>query len=430
MYQKIRIIFATLILFSSLYFLHSALAQKSLFGIPVETQSEADFISDQRDKIANGLGEYFKKNEFPEELETTWAGDKRKINISYSFNQDLQKKADSLLKSYRPDYAVIVVINALTGEILTLSSFERGQKQSYNWALHGQFPAASIFKVVTAGAAVDKYELPPETLILFNGGNHTLYKKNVMSDKVNRWTRKTTLKDAFAQSLNTPFGRLTFDWMSPEDLELYAVRFGFNQKIKSDLPFDMGFAEIPEEKNFNLAEIASGFNRSTRMSPIQGAMIAAGVASEGVMPVPSVVSTIRDEKGNLLYESRPVTAATVLSQEGAEKLKKLMEATVRSGTSRKVFRPLMPSLELSEIEVGGKTGSLTGLNPKGKVDWFIGYGIGPEGEKIAISTITVNKEKWRVKSAQLARQMIEEHFSETIKKARYEARLGLKNKVK
>jgi penicillin-binding protein A len=402
------------------YSIHQALAQKSLWEEgSTDSQLEAQLMAEHRLKLAQSLGPYFKKNEYPQKE----AG----ALIEYTFDLELQQKAESLLRQYRPDYAAIVVMNAVTGEILALSSFEKGKKNHDNWALHGGFPAASVFKVVTASAALDKYGLHEETLIFFNGGSHTLYKKNVMNRDVNRWTRAITLKEAFAQSFNTPFGRLTFDRMNPEDIHDYALKFGFNQVIQSDLPFDMGFTSVPEEKNFSLAEIASGFNRVTKMSPIQGAMIAASVVSEGVMPVPTIVRKIKDEQGHLVYESRPVTAATVLTPEGAEKLSRLMSATVERGTSRKFFRSLIPWLRVSEIEVGGKTGSLTGLDPKGKVDWFIGYGKNPEGDKIAIAAVTVNKEKWVVKSSYLARQMIEFRYQDRIAKSKLTQK-GLKAK--
>jgi len=419
-YNKMRIILRLLIVLSGIYAIHYALAQKSLLGVPVDTDIEASIIASQRAKIASSLGVYFKQNRYPTEVDG--------VRVEYSFDSNLQQRADSLLSHYKPDYAAIVVMNAVTGEILALSSYEKDNNKGVNWALHGGFPAASVFKVVTAGAALDKYGLNEETVIFFNGGSHTLYRKNVMSNQVNRWTRVTTLKEAFARSFNTPFGRLTFDLMKPEDIEAYALKFGFNKQIQSDLPFDMGFTAVPDEKNFSLAEIASGFNRVTRMSPIQGAMIAASVVSEGVMPVPSVVKTLRDKSGNLIYASRPVTAATVLTQEGAEKLSRLMAATVERGTSKKIFKSLIPWLRVSEIEVGGKTGSLTGDNPKGKVDWFVGYGKNPEGDRIAIAAITVNKKQWTVKSSYLARQMIEVHFKDQLKKPNLADRSPAKKK--
>jgi hypothetical protein len=61
------------------------------------------------------------------------------------------------------------------------------------------------------------------------------------------------------------------------------------------------------------------------------------------------------------------------------------------------------------VEVGGKTGSLTGLEPRGKYDWFVGYAQ-HGGQKIAISALTIHGKLWRVKSSYLARRAIEQYF--------------------
>jgi cell division protein FtsI/penicillin-binding protein 2 len=324
---------------------------------------------------------------------------------------ELQKASEKLLKSYKPDYGAIVMLDAETGRILALTSFQKNNPSGENLALKGTFPAASVFKIITATAALDKYNVTPDTQVTFNGGNHTLYKKNVMSTKVNRWTRNMTLREAFARSINTVFGRLTLERLAPQDIEDYAVRFGFNKNIKTDLPFDPGHTEIPKEKSFHLTEMASGFNKITRMSPLQGAMIAASVVEDGVMRVPYIVEKVHGPQGEELFKSEPITAANTMSPQGADKLKELMEATVRQGTSRKSFRTLVKDKQLRELIVGGKTGSLTGDNPKGKVDWFVGYAT-DEKQKIAVAALTVNVNYWVVKSAYLAQSLFRTHFKE------------------
>ncbi|MCX7979282.1 MAG: penicillin-binding transpeptidase domain-containing protein, partial [Bdellovibrionaceae bacterium] len=97
-----------------------------------------------------------------------------------------------------------------------------------------------MFKIVTAAAAIDHAGLHPTTVLKFNGGNYTLYKRNVLSDTVNRWTRSVTLREAFARSFNTPFGRIGIEALSPEVINDYASRFMFNQTIPSDIPVEMG----------------------------------------------------------------------------------------------------------------------------------------------------------------------------------------------
>src|SRR5690606_6733637 len=196
----------------------------------------------------------------------------------------------------------IFMIDATTGEVLAMSSFQRDDPQAANLNLQATFPAASVFKVVTATAAVDKAGVTPNHKIKYNGGAYTLYKKNVLSDKVTRWTNVITLRDAFARSINTAFGRLSIENLHPEDLHDYAQRFFFNQEISTDFPVDMGVAYIPPGKGFEMAEAASGFTRSNRMSPAQGAMIAASIANDGQMVIPYLVQKATDKNGDVIYE--------------------------------------------------------------------------------------------------------------------------------
>ena len=161
-----------------------------------------------------------------------------------------------------------------------------------------------------------------------------------------------------------------------------------------------------------MAEIASGYNKVTRMSPLQGAMISGSVASSGKMMVPSLIDRIRDEKGEILYQAEPLMAGTTMTPAAAENLRKMMGLTITKGTSTKSFRSLVKDKKFRELELGGKTGSLTGDNPRGKVDWFVGYGIGGPDSKLAIAAITVNVKNWTVKSSYLAQSLFRKHYRE------------------
>lgn len=375
---------------------------------------------EQRTQLAKAIGDKVRSNQLPEKLQFPWNGESHDMKLSYTIDEDLQKEADRLLKSYKPDYGAIFMIDASTGEVLAMSSFQRDNPQATNLNLQSTFPAASVFKVVTATAAVDKAGVSPEHKIRYNGGAYTLYKKNVLSDKVTRWTNVITLKDAFARSINTAFGRLSIENLHPEDLNEYANRFMFNQDIPADFPVDMGVAYIPPGKGFELAEAASGYNKTNRMSPVQGAMIAAAVANDGQVVVPYVISSLQDEKGQTLYEGSTLTNGNIMTKESAAKVRELMERTVLAGTSRRSFRPIMKDRKFREIEMGGKTGHLTGDNPRGRVDWFVGYALDEE-RKIAVAAITVNKKFWTVKSSHLGQSMFRKYFGPVIaehKKAR------------
>lgn len=378
------------------------------------THQKVENKLNQRTQIAKALGEKFRSNQFPDKLQLPWNGQQEQpVTLDYTINESLQEEATKLLKSYKPDYGAIVMLDASTGEVLAMTSFQRDNPQASNLNLQASFPAASVFKVVTATAAVDKVGITPEHKIHYNGGAYTLYKKNVLSDKVTRWTNVITLKDAFARSINTAFGRLSIENLHPQDLNEYANRFMFNQEIPADFPVEMGVAYVPPEKGFELAEVASGYNKTNRMSPVQGAMIAASVANDGKIAIPYLVSSIRDEKGQTLYEGSPLDNGVIMTKESAAKVRELMEQTVMAGTSRRSFRPIVRDRKFREIEMGGKTGHLTGDNPRGRVDWFVGYALDDE-RKIAVAAITVNKKFWTVKSAHLGQSMFRKYFSSNI----------------
>ncbi|MGZ3692088.1 MAG: penicillin-binding transpeptidase domain-containing protein, partial [Pseudobdellovibrio sp.] len=230
-----------------------------------------------RSQISKVLSDKILVNEFPTQASFSTNPNEAAVSqfkVNYTLNEEMQNYANQLLTSYKPDYAAIVLMNARTGEILTLNSFERQKHYGTNLALKATYPAASIFKVITAATAIDKAGVNPNMKIAYNGGNYTLYKKNVLSDRVNRWTKFITIKEAFARSINTAFGRLSLEKLEPVDIADYAQRFLFNQDLPTDFHVDRSLASIPTEKGYELTEVASGYNRFNTLSPVHGALLA------------------------------------------------------------------------------------------------------------------------------------------------------------
>ncbi|NUM59270.1 MAG: penicillin-binding protein [Bdellovibrionaceae bacterium] len=388
----------------------------------VESQIKKNL--EERQSVAKIITPHIKKNQFPTEIEFALKENdsQEKYSVEYNLDPRLQKEADGLFKRYKPDYGAVVLMEATTGKILALSSFQKDDQKAPNLALRASYPAASLFKIITASAAVEKAGVSPYHTIYFNGGNYTLYKKNVMSDKVTKWTRKITLKEAFARSINTAFGRLSLEKLEPTDLLEFANRFMFNQEIPADFEVEKGNAIVPLEKGFELTEVASGYNKNNTISPIQGAMIAGAVVNDGKMQIPYLVDHIKNQHGEVVYKGEPLDKGFIMTVESANQMRQMMEQTVLGGTSRKSFRQLVKDKRFKEIEMGGKTGHLTGDNPKGRVDWFIGYATDEENRKLAVAAITVNKKFWTVKSSYIGQFMFKSYFEPLMKKKSVAAR--------
>jgi peptidoglycan glycosyltransferase len=383
-------------------------------------QTESDPVAkklgetlEARFMVAKMIEEKVQAHDWSNELEAEHDGSVEKLNVKWTLDDTLQKYADSIFKSYKPDFGAAFMFDATTGQVLALSSFEKGKPSSRSLALRATYPAASVFKVITATAAIDQAGLKPGHTIRFNGGNYTLYKKNVMSDRINRWTRTVTLKDAFSKSLNTAFGRLALEELEPETLNEYANRFMFNQDLATDFPVEKSIALVPSEKNYELTQVASGFNKFNRLSPVVGAMIASAIVNNGKVVIPYIVDQITDSDQNVIYSGQTLEKGQIMAEESAIKMRTMMEETVLSGTSRKSFRSLVRSKKFSEVQMGGKTGHLTGDNPKGRTDWFVGYAYDGE-RRLAVATITVNEKFWTVKSSQVAQMLFRKYFEPVI----------------
>ncbi|MCB0411624.1 MAG: penicillin-binding protein, partial [Bdellovibrionales bacterium] len=246
-----------------------------------------------------------------------------------------------------------------------------------------------------------------------SGRSHTLYRKDVFNEKQTRWTRFISLKEAFARSINTAFGRLGLK-VGPKKLFEYARRFGFNQLFDTDFPLPMSQMSIVRNDSWSLVEAASGFNDATTLSPIHGAILAATIANDGIMMAPYVVKEANSADGKIHYEAKPSLAAQPVSLRTSEELQVLMQETIKRGTSRKAFRKVLRKKLYAEVQFGGKTGSLQGHDPKGRTDWFVGF-MKYKGRKIAIGAVSVHEKIWRVRSSQMALSWFEEYLYNMIK---------------
>ena len=334
------------------------------------------------------------------------------VILDYAFDPGLQSMAEDLLAQYKPDLGAMVAMDASTGRVLAMAGANRAFEVEGHPALESTFPAASVFKVVTAAAAIEDQKANPYTLIPYSGKDHTLYKSQ-MKERLGGWRRISSLKQAFAKSINTVFGRIGVFSLGKDPLKSFSTRFGFDESISAEFPITTSHSANPSDE-FELAEMASGYTQYNVMSAMHGAMIAAAVANDGIMMQPYFLNGAYLKSGKTIYRSEPQMMTKVMLPETASELRTLMKETVATGTSRKTFKGFFRG-RFSELEVGGKTGHLTDAKLNGRIDWFIGFAQS-HGRKIAVSVLTMHKKYWTVKSSYLARKTFETAF--TVKNAK------------
>ena len=87
----------------------------------------------------------------------------------------LAEKIDQMLRRYKPDYGVILVVNAKTNEIIAWGERRDDKVQNQpDYFVKNSFPAASLAKTVTIAAAMESGRYSLDTPIPMRGASHTL----------------------------------------------------------------------------------------------------------------------------------------------------------------------------------------------------------------------------------------------------------------
>lgn len=336
---------------------------------------------------------------------TVLPSDQGPLHITTTIDADLQKQLTDQLMIRTSAYIGIAVMDAFNGKILAMVSHDRAKPQS-NTCLNNQFPAASIFKIVAAAAVMEEHNLTPSSILTFSGGKHTLYKGQI-TEKADRYTTTTTLQKAFAGSINPVFGKLGAFTLKQASLQTYAHRFGFEQPVDFTLPMASGAFTITD-RPYQWAELASGFNKTTTLSPLQGAIIAAVTVNNGQWVTPRLIENITNEKGKSRYQLRPPQSKPIVTPQTAEHLTTVMQATILEGTGRKAFRGWQDDSVLSKLKIGGKTGS---YNTNPRYDWFVGFGLNPEkNHAISVSVLVGHQDLIGTRAGEYARRALKYYF--------------------
>lgn len=323
----------------------------------------------------------------------------------YTPDAALQARTVRYLNRYRPEGAVVAVCDLKTGQIRVLAERdESGTRTRPELALGTTYPAASLAKIITAAAVLENGIHAPLDDLPLLGGAYTLYRSQLRVPAHGRYP-KVSLRNAFARSVNPTFGLLGMR-MGPEPLHSMAARLGFNRSLVVASGLEPHHSRyVAPDTGFGLAEAASGFTRATTISPLHALQIVRAIGQDGRMLPLRFTDRLESLDGARSLAMAPGDSGSpILSHTALEQLRGLMEATVSSGTARRGFHRNMNAEDVRELLMGGKTGSISGLNPPGRYEWFVGYARKREkpDEGIAIVVMLINKDYLAVHASELA----------------------------
>ena len=182
-----------------------------------------------------------------------------------------------------------------------------------------------------------------------------------------------SLAEAVQNSINSVFCDIGKD-LGPQAILEQARRFGFYEVPPLETPEDERVASglyrrgklfFPADPNA-VDPGRLGFGQERLLAtPLQMAMVAAGVANGGLVMEPFVVDRILKPDGEILTKTQPDELSQATSRQTAAELAAMMELAVESGTGT--------AAQIPGVRVAGKTGTAETGRAGANDTWFIAF---------------------------------------------------------
>ncbi len=239
----------------------------------------------------------------------------------------------------------------------------------------------STFKVITTAAALDSGHYLPDSRFV-DKGYCTEYGQKVhnFADQGNvEVFGSVDFLQAFEHSINAVFCEIGQKIGATEILNA-SKRFGFYKDPPLETPSsERAPSGLYNQRNqlfdptnpsqVDVGRLAFGQgpeNAHPLVTPLQMAMVAGGVANDGVIMRPYVVQRITSPGGSVIVRTKPHKYKRAIKPSTADAINQMMQAVVTGGTGT--------AAQIPGVKVAGKTGTAeTGGAGTPNTTWFVAF---------------------------------------------------------
>ncbi|HEX5856970.1 MAG TPA: penicillin-binding transpeptidase domain-containing protein [Microbacterium sp.] len=327
----------------------------------------------------------------------------RGSNVLLSLDSAAQRAAHDALQGLQ---GAVLAIEPATGRILAMASspsFDTNLLATHNTgdalatydaldadpgdplsnrAIAGDLnPPGSTFKLVTAATAFASGEWTPESTL----PNPAVYQLPQSSSTVqNAWGGTcgpgdvVTIAEALRLSCNIPFAELAVELGDQALLEMSDL-FGFNRTFEMPL---LSTASVYPRALDDAQTALSGFGQGQVIAtPLQMAMVSAGIANEGVVMNPRMVDRVIGPDLAVQQTFDDTEFGRALDAGIAREMVTLMVRNVSDGAAS--------GARIEGVDVAGKTGTAENGDREPYTLWFTGFAPA-ENPQVAVAVVVEN----------------------------------------
>ena len=319
--------------------------------------------------------------------------DPKAQTAAYDGLRDLGKNVEGSVVALEPSTGkVLAMVSSPTYNPNRLASHDfSAEKRAYerlngtetrpllNRGIQEVYPPGSTFKLVTAAAALASGQYTPDTSVK---GGTSLDLPQTSTDLVNDGGSncggdRITLTQALEVSCNVSFGDIGLR-LGDDALREQAEKFGFGQTYLNDLNGQVNsrFPEDPDDPQVALSAIGQFDVAST---PLQMAMVVAGIANGGTLMRPYVVDEVQAPDLSRLDKTIPEAfRSNAVSSAVARDLTQMMIEVVDRGTGA--------TAQIPGVKVAGKTGTAQSSPVRPPYAWFVSFAHADD-PKVAVAVL-------------------------------------------
>lgn len=402
------------------------------YGIEASFDEELSGISGKNVSLKDNAS-----NKIPLTDEETYAP-KEGYSLVLSIDSNIQQFAETAAlhakKENMADKVSIIVQDTMTGEILAMTTKDDynlndpraplNEKQEEEWDklseeekmdilydnwrdfnVNDQYEPGSIFKLITAAAAIEENTAQPDSQYVCNGA---MVMGNSRLTCTSRTRGRKTLAKGIEESCNMTMIQVGQD-LGAEKFLKYIKAFGFGKKTGIEL-YGESIGIVPRSyKDISKVNLATmSYGHSIAVSPIQLINAVSAISNGGYLNKPTLIKEMVDANGNVIDRKRTELRRRVISEETSDKMKMMMRRVVENGTGKRAQVP--------GYIVGGKSGTANIATPTGYLEAYNSsfVGVAPLNDPRLTVLVVINNPKGGILGSVVAAPVVQDVLEKSL----------------
>ncbi len=277
------------------------------------------------------------------------------LTVDQFIQHIVESELEEAFEKWKAKGATAVVLDCREGKVLAMANRPTYDLNMYsqaeeafrrNRAITDFFEPGSVFKIITASAALQENIVTLEDEFYCEKGEYHVRRGRVLHD-VHPYGN-LDFPTVIIKSSN--IGTVKIAQKLGEDfLYRYIKKFGFGELTSIDLPGEVsGMAHHPNQWS-KISITAIPIGQEVAVTALQLGVAISAIANGGNLVRPFIVDNIKDDKDVIIKKNLPLLKRRVIDENVAKTMRDILTRVVEEGTGKRA--------RIKGIKVAGKTGT-------------------------------------------------------------------------